>query len=256
MVFIRDKIKNIIISKGDIIGTVKVISDVYYKEIGKDKKKRRYFKIRCLLCGELLEARELALKHGDTGQCKHCRSNVGRMKGNPQNHNKYIFIDNIGIGYTNNDEEFYFDKEDYEKIKDYCWHINKQGYVQTQKDKKKILMHRFLLNATDNSNIDHNNRIRNWNLKDNLTIVTKKENNQNNSIYKNNTSGVTGVSFDKNQGTWRSYINIDKKRIYGDSSDDIDVAINSRKELEKKYFYYLNDIQKSLQQGKVVLYCD
>ena len=256
MVFIRDKIKNIIISKGDIIGTVEVTSDVYYKMIGKNKKRRRYFKIKCLMCGEPSEARELALKHGKTGQCKHCRSNVGRMKGNPQNHNKYIFIDNIGIGYTNNGDEFYFDKEDYEKIKDYCWHINKNGYVQTQKNKKQILMHRLLLGVADNSNVDHNNRIRNWNLKDNLTIVTKKENNQNNSIYKNNTSGTTGVSFDKNQGLWRSYINIDSKRIYGDSSYDIEIAINSRKELEKKYFYYLNDVQKSLQQNEVMLYCE
>ena len=117
-------------------------------------------------------------------------------------------------------------------------------------------MHGFILNAPNNKDVDHNNRIRNYNLKDNLTIVTKKENNQNNSVYKNNTSGITGVSFNKNQGLWRSYININGKRIYGDSSYDIEVAINSRKELEHKYFYYLNDIQQSLQQGKVVLYCD
>lgn len=254
MVFIRTK--DIIISKGDIINNIEVISDVYYKEIGKSNKRRRYFQIKCLNCNQITEAKELSLKHGETGQCKHCRSNIGRMKGNPQNHNKYIFVDNIGIGYTNNNEEFYFDKEDYDKIKDYCWHINKHGYVQTQKNKKQILMHRFLLDVTDNSNIDHNNRIRNWNLKNNLTIATKKENNQNNSIYKNNTSGVTGVSFNKEQGLWRSYINIDNKRIYGDSSYDINIAINSRKELEKKYFYYLNDIKKSLQQNEVILYCE
>lgn len=244
------------INNGDIINTVQVVSDMYYKEIGKYKKKRKYRKIKCLLCGNITEARELALKHGKTGQCRHCRSNVGRMKGNPQNHNRYKFINNIGIGYTNNGEQFYFDLEDYDKIKDYCWHINKHGYVETQKNKKQILMHRFILNAPSNKDVDHINRIRCYNLKNNLKIVTKKENNQNNTIYKNNTSGVTGVSFDSKTGLWKSYININGERIYGEFSNDINIAIRSRKQLEQKYFYYLNDIKQSLAQNKLVLYCN
>ena len=101
------------------------------------------------------------------------------------------------------------------------------------------------MNVPDDKDIDHINRIRCYNLKSNLNIVTKKENNQNNSIYKNNTSGITGVSYDTYSGLWKSYININGKRINGTSSENIDVAINSRKELEKKYFYYLNSIQHS-----------
>lgn len=258
-----NEIKNIIISKGDIIDTIKVISDVFYKPIGKHKKMRRYFKIQCLKCGEIMETSEILLKHNRTGQCKHCRSNKGRMKGNPQNHNQYDFCGNICIGYTNSGEQFFVDKEDYDKIKDYCWHINARGYVTTQKNKKKILMHRFLLNVPDDKDVDHNNRIRNWNLKDNLTIVTKKENNQNNTTYKNNTSGATGVYFDKTSGLWKTYINIGKQRIYGGKFTTMDDAINNRKELETKYFYYLNELNKkgyslnykiSLGQEKVVLW--
>lgn len=245
-----NNVKNVIISNGDIINNVEVISDVYYKEIGKTKKKRRYFQIKCLKCGEISEAREIALKHKQTGHCLHCRSNIGRMKGNPKNYNKYEFYNDIGIGYTNRNEQFFFDKGDYDIIKSYCWRINEQGYVQTQKDKKKILMHRLLLNAPKNKDVDHNNRIRNYNIKSNLTIVTKKENNQNNSIYKNNTSGTTGVSFDKNIGQWRSYINIDKKRIYGGIFNNIEDAIQSRNELEKKYFYYLNTLNNHYKKVK------
>lgn len=127
--FYINNISNIIISKGDIINNIEIISDVYYKEIGKTKKRRRYFKIKCLKCGEISEARELALKHKQTGQCLHCRSNIGRMKGNPRNYNKYEFCGNIGIGYTNKNEQFFFDKEDYDAIRNYCWSINGQGYV-------------------------------------------------------------------------------------------------------------------------------
>nr|DAZ13696.1 MAG TPA: endonuclease [Caudoviricetes sp.] len=245
MAFISKEIKNKEIKNGDIINTIQVISDAYYKEIGKNKKKRKYRKIKCLTCGNITETSELALKHGNTGQCKHCRSNAGRMKGNPNNNNHYDFINDIVIGYTNDNKQFYCDLEDYDKIKNYCWRINKHGYVETQKNKRKILMHRFIMNVPDDKDIDHINRIRCYNLKSNLNIVTKKENNQNNSIYKNNTSGITGVSYDTYSGLWKSYININGKRINGTSSENIDVAINSRKELEKKYFYYLNSIQHS-----------
>ena len=69
------------------------------------------------MCGGIDEARELGLKHGMVGQCKHCRSNKGRLKGNPQNHNRYEFIDDLCIGYTNDNKQFFIDKEDYKKLK-------------------------------------------------------------------------------------------------------------------------------------------
>lgn len=239
------ELRNIIILKGDIINTLEVISDVYYKEIGKERKKRRYFKVKCLKCNNITEVAELSLKKRKTGICKHCRSNTGRMKGNPNNQNTYIFTANFVIGYTNKGEEFYFDIEDYDLVKSYTWHINAQGYVQTQRNKQKILMHRLIMNVLDGDYIDHKNRLRNYNLKSNLNIVSQKENNQNHSLYKNNTSGVTGVSFDKNIGAWKSYINIDNKRIYGGSFDDINDAINSRYNLESEYFQYLQSIKNA-----------
>ena len=50
-------VKNIEIKTWDIINNkIKIISDVYYKKIGKDKKPRTYFKIECLLCGGIDEA--------------------------------------------------------------------------------------------------------------------------------------------------------------------------------------------------------
>ena len=67
---------------------------------------------------------------------------------------------------------------------------------------------------------------------------------------------MTGVSFDSKTGLWKSYININGERIYGEFSKDINIAIRSRKQLEQKYFYYLNDVKQSLAQNKVILYCN
>lgn len=172
---------------GDIFGNLQIV-DLFEKYFYYSSRTRREKMaiVKCLKCnsGELIETKLKQLLKGNTGMCKHCRSNIGRMKGNPQNYNTYIFTDNFIIGHTNNGKEFYIDIDDYEKIKDYCWHINAQGYVATQKNKKKILMHRLITNAPPDKDVDHKNRMRNYNLKSNLNIVTKKENNQNHSIYK------------------------------------------------------------------------
>lgn len=50
-------------------------------------------------------------------------------------YNQYNLLGEYGIGYTKKGEEFYFDLEDYNKIKSYSWHIttskkeNRAGYL-------------------------------------------------------------------------------------------------------------------------------
>ena len=58
------------------------------------------------------------------------------------------------IGYTLKEEPFYFDLEDYNLIKDYCWHIDKNGYVVCKRD-KTIFMHRLVMAAPSDMVVDH-----------------------------------------------------------------------------------------------------
>ena len=79
------------------------------------------------------------------------------LKGN-KNHKKYNIYDlsgEYGIGYTFKNEKFYFDLEDYNKIKDDCWHIDANGYVINGKRKR---FHRIIM-GLNNSKIliDHIN---------------------------------------------------------------------------------------------------
>lgn len=61
--------------------------------------------------------------------------------------NTYDLSGKYGVGYTSKGEEFYFDLEDYDKIKEYCWYINGDGYVvtHTHNSNKMMYMHRFIL---------------------------------------------------------------------------------------------------------------
>lgn len=55
-------------------------------------------------------------------------------------------------------------------------------------------------------------------------------------LLQTNTSGVTGVSFNKKSDKWEAYIGIDNKRIHLGKFNDFEDAVSARKEAEEKYF--------------------
>lgn len=154
--------------------------------------------------------------------------------------NQYIFFeDYIVIKIKNSKGEFfdcYIDKEDYDKVKDYTWGIeNKKDrgtyYIASKTFKKRVSMHRLLMNCNDvNLQIDHINHLGYDNRKKNLRIVTNKENHQNMPVYKNNTTGVNGISF-KN-GKWSAKIKNNYKFIKIGEFNTKEEAIKARKQAE------------------------
>jgi len=86
-------------------------------------------------CGnpELVLVRADCLKNGNTQSCG-CFHKEMAYSANKQS-NLYDLSGEFGVGYTAKGERFYFDLEDYEKIKDIYWHINDSGYVINITDK-------------------------------------------------------------------------------------------------------------------------
>lgn len=165
----------------------------------------------------------------------------------PQSHKKYNTYDltgEYGIGYTFKNKPFYFDLEDYDKIKDYCWHYNTNDYIaNSQTDGKYgMLMHRLVMNCPDNMEVDHIFHVNHDNRKSKLRIVTGSQNSMNQRVNSNNTSGVKGVSWNKNSNKWFAVINFNKKSIKKGFEKKED-AIIYRKFLEEKYHgeYALKD---------------
>ena len=151
--------------------------------------------------------------------------------------NEFNLTGEYGVGYTSKGEEFYFDLEDYDKIKDYTWHITRKGYVSTT-DKithKKFFMHNLVMN-THPQKLDHENRKRNDNRKCNLRFTTFSQNASNITRRKDNTSGVTGVTYHVPTNKWQARIQVHEKRYSLGCFENKEDAIKARLLGEIEYF--------------------
>lgn len=158
-------------------------------------------------------------------------------------YNTYDLSGEYGIGYTFKGEKFYFDLEDYDLIKDYCWYKTVQGYIVTtiNKNKKTIAlrMHRLVMGEPDMFyDVDHvrGKNTRNDNRKENLRIATHSQNMMNRGLPSSNKSGVTGVRKGYKRNTWDAYITANKKQIRLGTFNNFEDAVQARKEAEEKYF--------------------
>ncbi len=92
--------------------------------------------------------------------------------------------------------------------------------------------------------IDHINGDRGDNRISNLRVVTSTENNRNKAINKNNTSGVTGVTWSKSRRKWIAQIHIGKIGKALGGFDRVEDAIAARKNAETRYGFHENHGRK------------
>ena len=185
-------------------------------------------------CGKQIIVRTSYLKSKHTTSCG-CFAREQTIARNRKT-NKYEQKSNYILGYTFNGATFVFDNEDYDKVKEHCWYKLNNGYIITRIDNKTVTLHRFILNFPD-SIIDHINRDKSDNRKSNLRLVTKRQNNCNRGVSKNNKCGCLGVFFDKGQNKWTAALNYKGKK-YFKRFTTFDEAKIYRKELEEKYFKF------------------
>lgn len=183
----------------------------------------------------IVKGRELL--SGDTQSCG-CIKVKFHKKYNEFELNLTDNYGDYGIGYcTNTNNKFYFDMEDYDKIKDYCWYEIKVGNYHNMEawDKtigSQIKMYWIIFDKY----CDHIDRNPLNNRKYNLRQATPAENSANKSITKRNTSGIIGVCWDKSRDKWISSIKCDGKNINLGRFVNKEDAIRARLEAEQKYF--------------------
>lgn len=202
--------------------------------IGQDNKRRSLWKCQCDCGGEIIVPK-CNLINGNTKSCG-ClgQENLEKIGKDNKKYNKYELFEDYGIGYTSNGTEFYFDLEDYNKIKYYCW-MESNGYIISYgtNSKKAIYLHKFVMNTE--KEVDHKDRKRSNARKDNLRICTHGENMRNVSIKQNNNSGIIGVFYDKSRDKWISSIDVNKQNFRKRFVNKQE-AIKQRLIWEAKYF--------------------
>lgn len=161
-------------------------------------------------------------------------------KVNKKKYNKYDLSGEYGIGWTGNtNEEFYFDLDDYDKIKDIYWNAHpcpNSNYIRIYGEDCSTHKNVSIAQVICGDWMDHVDRNTFNNRKNNLRPCTPHENACNRSIQSNNTSGIIGVSFENDRQKWKAVISVDKhdKRL-GNFIDKED-AIRARLEAEAKYY--------------------
>ena len=88
--------------------------------------------------------------------------------------------------------------------------------------------------------IDHENHIRDDNRIENLRLVTRKQNSQNHTRRITNTSGYTGVFWNKRVCRWNVQVTVDGRCISGGYHDSIESAVAARNELWERYGFHKN----------------
>lgn len=119
------------------------------------------------------------------------------------------------------------------------------GYLRVQVDCKRYRLHRIIWKMVHGSfdetmQVDHINGIRSDNRLSNLRLVIPRDNNKNCKIFSHNTSGNSGVIWNKLQNKWVAYIGGSKKRNHLGYFTHIEDAIKARKEAEVLHGYHPN----------------
>jgi hypothetical protein len=216
---------------------------------GKQRGVYHYYNCKCECGNNTIATREqIHQKLKMSCGCKKREETIAFNK-TKKRYNTYDLSGEYGIGYTFKNEEFYFDLEDFDLIKDYCWHMGNRGYImctipsikttENPKTKYDLLFHRLVMNCEkQNVDVDHINGIntRNDNRKYNLRVCQHHENMRNRARCSNNKSGVMGVSFDNTHKKWKSRITCEKIIYNLGSFENKDDAIIARLKAEKELF--------------------
>lgn len=197
-------------------------------------------------CGnECIVSRD-CLRDGHTQSCG-CLFHeimVARNKAN-KGYNEYdLEAYDYGVGWTSSGVMFKFDKEDFDLIKNYKWNVNSLNYITAHDDndnRRTTFLHRIIMGVHKKDwrqlQVDHINGDVTDNRKCNLRISTASQNGVNKGIAKNNTSGVTGVTYSEIDNKWVARINPSaNNRITLGRFTNFDDAVRARKEAEQKYY--------------------
>lgn len=121
------------------------------------------------------------------------------------------------------------DDADYEWLNQFKWCFS-HGYAQTRSRGTKEYMHRVIMNAPKNKQVDHTNGSGVDNQRSNLRLCTSSDNQHNRGKNKNNKSGYKNIWFDNTHKMWDVRI-MYRWKNYGKKFKELKDAVEYRDSL-------------------------
>lgn len=116
-------------------------------------------------------------------------------------------------------------------VKDVVWKETSGGYVYTKfryyGDNITVYRHRFnffLANGFIPEKVDHKDGVPGNDEDTNLRAANSQQNAHNTKMYSTNTSGIKGISWNKNRSKWEVQVTKNGKKHFGGHFDDIKLA--------------------------------
>lgn len=140
---------------GKKYGELTVIKRCYEQENGNGAK----WLCKCD-CGNMTVVSGDNLRRGTTTSCG-CKSIQTRdnflKKIKIKYKTSFFTKDNCLIGVTSQGDEFILDLDDYDKVKNFTWRVSSNGYIVTTNNQKVVLLHRLIMNPSEDLIVDHIN---------------------------------------------------------------------------------------------------
>lgn len=210
-------------------------------EVIKRVKNNKYGKTQWLCkcdCGNECVVTGVSLTRGDTKSCG-CYHKE-RMSELFKKHNEYYtYGETVFVKFSNCNEYFLCDLEDWNALKDQTWAKDNGGYAMSTRKKTPRRMHDQIMDYNISDGVDHIFPVEKGvcdNRKNNLRVVSLSQNQMNSKKPKNNSSGFKGVNWRSDRQKWRAFISYEGKFIALGLYENIEDAIKARKEAEIKYF--------------------
>lgn len=203
---------------------------------GRGKRNRSVWTCVCD-CGNVCNVTSSHLVSGDTTSCGCYKKEISALNGmTSKKENKYLLINNVFLFKCSNSEDFFeVDKKDFDLVISFCWRKNEKGYIVSSKNGKTIYLH-LLIMGFPKKQVDHIDRNKSNNRRENLRLCEPYQNSANKENSKKSKSGYVGVRFDKRNNKWYGSIYVKNKSIFLGYFEDIESALIKRLEAEKKYF--------------------
>lgn len=202
-------------------------------------KYRIYWRCKCG-CGNECSAHTTDLRAGKVKSCGCLKKEILDTIGERSRAQNDFRIDGntVHVFFNNKPAEMLVDLDVWnEWASAYCWHLNANGYAATRHNGKNTIFHDIAFpNRSKAQLIDHINGNRLDNRLENLRFVNRTQNNMNKGLRCDNTSGYTGVAWDKSKGKWVVQIQIDGKNKHIGRYASKKDAVNARIKAEEKYF--------------------